>query len=79
MQPLRDLGHDFDGWRRQVETPLHIAVRANSNDIVTVLIDRGAEIHARSDHGDTPLHYGAWYGSSGSGGERRLPQQDHPH
>ncbi|GAA3175959.1 hypothetical protein GCM10010531_32040 [Blastococcus jejuensis] len=39
------------GW-----TPLHIAVDEHQADIVRVLVDAGADVGARTEHGRTPLH-----------------------
>jgi len=41
-------------------TALHIAARDNREDIVEVLISRGADIAAQDDEGSTPLHYAAF-------------------
>jgi ankyrin repeat protein len=39
------------GW-----TPLHVAVAENQPEIVELLVEAGAELTARTDHGRTPLH-----------------------
>lgn len=39
------------GW-----TPLHIAVDEHRADIVRVLVEAGADVGARTEHGRTPLH-----------------------
>ena len=41
---------DLEGW------DLHRAARENRVDIARALIDRGAEVDARTRNGDTPLH-----------------------
>jgi ankyrin repeat protein len=47
-----------DGW-----TPLHYAASSESPDTVTLLLDRGAQIDARSPNGTTPLMMAARYGA----------------
>ena len=41
---------DQDGY-----TPLHDAAREGHNDVVKLLLDRGAEPNMANQHGDTPL------------------------
>ncbi len=43
-------------------SPLHVAVRADNQEIATLLLERGAEVDVRdlSDH--TPLHNASWNG-----------------
>ena len=47
-----DLVHakDDNGW-----TPLHEAVRGNSEAIVELLIEKGADVNAATNFGQTPL------------------------
>ena len=54
---------DFGGRTEQGVTPLHQAVIAysTSNSIVRLLIDRGADVHATTASGLTPLHVAALY------------------
>lgn len=40
-----------DGW-----TPLHVAVAEGQDDVVRVLVDAGADLGARTEHDETPLH-----------------------
>ncbi|RBY86440.1 ankyrin repeat domain-containing protein [Blastococcus sp. TF02A-30] len=40
-----------DGW-----TPLHVAVAESRPGIVRQLVSAGADLGARTEHGDTPLH-----------------------
>ena len=48
-----------DGW-----TPLHYAATGGNADIITMLLDKGAQIDARSPNGTTPLMMAARYGST---------------
>ena len=43
-------------------TPLHEAVRKNRKEIVELLIAEGANVNAKNDDGETPLHYVAFVG-----------------
>ena len=40
--------------------PLHIAAMGNAVDAAKVLLERGADIHAKSEYGDTPLSVAVW-------------------
>ena len=42
-------------------TPLHYAAGYNKPEVVELLLDKGADVHARSTLGITPLHYAARY------------------
>ena len=42
-------------------TPLHYAAGYNKPEVVALLLDKGADIHARSTLGITPLHFAARY------------------
>ena len=46
-------------WYKDGETPLQMAAYFNARESVKLLLDRGADIHAKSDGGDTPLYYAA--------------------
>lgn len=50
---------DRDDW-----TLLHVAARAGHVDLVTLLLERGADIEARGDVGRTPLYEAAKYGQA---------------
>lgn len=52
-QPAHRDGYSADGW-----TPLALAAHFNQLEAVRVLLDQGADLHARSrnDNGNTPLH-----------------------
>jgi ankyrin repeat protein len=43
------------------ETPLHLAAQSNEN-MVKLLLSKGAEVDAKDDDGMTPLHMAAWKG-----------------
>jgi len=47
--------------RTKGETPLHRAAAFGSRRTVQMLIDAGANIQARDQHGDTPLSWASWY------------------
>ncbi len=51
-----DAPHPRDG-----RTPLHWAARMNHTDVVRLLIERGADVSAVSENGNTPLHEALWY------------------
>lgn len=48
-----------DGW-----TPLHYAATGGNTDIMNMLLDKGAQLDARSPNGTTPLMMAARYGST---------------
>ncbi len=57
---FRELGHDFDGWTRDGETPLHVAASVGAHDAALELIANGADLDARTPLDWTPLHYATW-------------------
>lgn len=50
-------------------TPLHRAMQLGHESIVTLLIEAGAVVNAKTKTGETPLHYAALYSSIYEGGE----------
>ena len=60
---LLDLGAALErpGW-----APLHYAATGPEPMVVTLLLDRGAQVDARSPNGSTPLMMAARYGAEGS-------------
>lgn len=46
-----------DGSHQPGNTPLHCAAWIGAADIVTTLLDAGADVHAKNDDGQSPLHY----------------------
>ena len=57
-QSLDRLGADSDFTRRGYR-PLHIAAFNDARDVAAVLVERGADIHAKTKQGSTPLHAAA--------------------
>ena len=51
--PENQDGIDLEGW------DLHRAAKENRSDIARALLDRGADIEAKNERGDTPLHLAA--------------------
>ncbi|GEM_PF-5475863 len=62
-RPALFLSSDYDGdvapYDVPSATPLHIASLNGRNDVVGILILRGADVGARDDSGETPLHWAA--------------------
>ncbi len=56
---LASLGHDFEDWTADRETPLIIASIANARDAAAALLDCGADVMTTNDYGETPLHWAA--------------------
>ena len=48
-------------WYKDGETPLQMAAYFNARESVKLLLDRGADIHAKNKNGNTPLHFAAYY------------------
>ena len=38
-------------------TPIHAAASYGHRELISILIERGADVHARDTDGDTPLHH----------------------
>lgn len=36
--------------------PIHVAAEQGDNDMISILLDCGADVNARTESGDTPLH-----------------------
>ncbi len=45
-------------------TPLHIAIENNKNDIVLYLIKSGSDVNSKSNKGETPIHVAARVGNT---------------
>mmetsp|Transcript_14636 Transcript_14636/g.17312 ORF Transcript_14636/g.17312 Transcript_14636/m.17312 type:complete len:604 (+) Transcript_14636:50-1861(+) len=46
------------------QTPLHRAAEHGHTKVISLLLDRGANIHAKNSWGSTPLHPAAWNGQT---------------
>ena len=57
-QFLEALGYEVNFWGTGL-TPLHVAARTNAREVLIELIDRGADVHAKDNRGETPLHEAA--------------------
>lgn len=47
-------------FKLEGRTILHLACHEGYLDLVTVLIDAGADMMVKDDEGDTPLHFAAF-------------------
>ena len=56
--------NNINGTNTYLQTPLHLAVQYEHNNIIKYLIDNGANIHAKDQNGLTPLHIAAMKGDS---------------
>jgi len=54
VQALIDAGADVDAQGDTTETPLHIATRAMNAQIITMLLEAGANPDLVSEFGETP-------------------------
>ena len=55
VELLVDHGARVNVKDRSRLTALHIAVTGQHKDIAIVLLDRGARLESKTEHGDTPL------------------------
>lgn len=58
-RPIDHFHDTFAGY-----TPLHLAARYKLKETVNLLLEYGADIHAKDRDGNTPLHCAADYSSS---------------
>ncbi len=47
--------------RTKGETPLHRAAAFGSEESIQMLLEAGANVEAKDDHGDTPLSWASWH------------------
>jgi hypothetical protein len=57
-------GASITALNEQGVTILHLASRATMPELVALLIEKGADVHARIPTGDTPIHWAARAGAS---------------
>jgi hypothetical protein len=48
-------------------TPMHVAARAGHADILSLLLEHGADVDCRGFYGETPLHRASWNGKLEAG------------
>lgn len=46
-----------DGSHQPGNTPLHCAAWIGAADAIAILLNAGADVHARNEHGESPLHF----------------------
>jgi ankyrin repeat protein len=56
VQFLLEHGADINARRKDLLTPLHLAVLRGDLEMARVLIDHGANVNAENNQGQTPLH-----------------------
>lgn len=61
LEVLNRFGLMFTTWKREGETPLHLAAWSNAAAAARVLVDAGAEVDSLIANGWTPLHVAARY------------------
>src|SRR5687767_38751 len=70
IRQLVALGADANAKKRTLniegETPLHFAARHDQPNAIRALVELGANIDLKDDHGDTPLAEAVAHGASSS-------------
>ena len=56
MRMLLESNSLVDPLNGDDETPLHLAARNGNPQMVALLMDHGANVHAKNNKGQTPLH-----------------------
>ncbi len=59
--PDMETGAFMRDCRTKGETPLHRAAAFGSKQAIQMLLDAGANVQAKDQHGDTPLSWASWY------------------
>ena len=54
---------EIDPKNNDGSTPLHWSARKGDVEAVKMLLEAGANVHARAKHGSTPLHWAAYGGT----------------
>ena len=70
-----DIGCDRAGLERY---PIHIAAERGHSGIVKLLVQRGARLHRKDAHGNTPLHAALKHGQMSTSGLPRVPRVGRP-
>lgn len=64
MAHLRAFGCEFSTWAREGDTPLHLAAWSNAVHAARVLLDHGANVHAKLVMGGTALNVAARFNAA---------------
>ena len=57
-------GTAMNDFTKSGGTPLHWAAWSNASEVAALLVEHGADIHAKDSYESTPLHWAAWSNTS---------------